>query len=190
MKKAKGQYGYMKSQKLIRTLRTAAFFALVAAVFMIGLFLNKGDRKNIYTVIAMVGCIPASMSLVSMIMVWLRRSTDPELYRETTEAAGSMPVCYELFLTTKDKNLYLDAAAVSDDCIAAFTMDRVSDQDLHFMEEHIRKTLRAQGYKNMTVKIFNDRGHFLNRIAGMSKAWPGLTERQDKMADVLKAISL
>jgi len=190
MRKAKGEYGYIRSQKLVRTLRTAASFALVALIFLIGMALNKGDRKNIYTVIAMVGCIPASMSLVSMIMIWMRRNTDPELHKETEEAAGDMPVYYELFLTTRDRNLYLDAAVVADDSIAAFTLDKVTDQGLHYMEDHIRKTLRAEGCRNMVVKIFTDRKRFLMRIAEMKKNWPGLTERQDKMADVLKAIAL
>lgn len=190
MGKAKGEYGYIKSQKWINILRTLAFFALVVLVFLIGMALNKGDRKNIYTVIAMVGCIPASMSLVHTIMIWMRRPGNSELCREAAETAGKMPVYYELFLTTRDRNLYLDAAAVADDSIAACTMDQVSEQDLHFMEEHIRKTLRAQGYRNVVVKIFSDKKRFLSRLSEMSTAWIGLTERQDKMAGVLKAISL
>ena len=60
MKKAKkGSYGYIRWEKLRRLLTTLLMLALPLAFFTVGMILNKGDRKSIYTVIAIVGCLPA-----------------------------------------------------------------------------------------------------------------------------------
>ena len=165
MKIRKGDYGYIKRQKVTRLLKTLAFFLLPMAFFIIGLVLNKGDRMNIYTVIAMVGCIPACMSAVGMIMMWMRKPMSAELYQEISSSVGSLLMVYELFLTTQEKNLFLDATAVCGDYVTAYTDREIKHKDLEFMEEHIRKTLRADHYK-ATVKIFDrtQKKAFLERL--------------------------
>ena len=72
MKISKGDYGYIRSQKIRRLGRTAALFALAFGIFAVGMILNHGDRKNIYSIVAAVGTIPGAMSLVSTIMMWMR----------------------------------------------------------------------------------------------------------------------
>ena len=46
MKIKKGEYGYIRSQKKIRVIRTIVAFAFDFAIFFLGLYLNKGDRRN------------------------------------------------------------------------------------------------------------------------------------------------
>jgi hypothetical protein len=108
----KGEFGYVQSQKKIRVIRTAAAFAFDFAIFFVGLYLNHGDRRNIYSILAAVGCIPAAMSLVSAVMICLRKPMREDLYREISGHAGDLTVLYELFLTTQDRNLFLDAVIV------------------------------------------------------------------------------
>ena len=165
MKIKKGDYGYISQQKLSRFLKTLLFFLLPLAFFTIGYILNSGDRMNIYTVIAIVGCIPACMSLVGMIMMWLRTPMSGKLYEEISSHAGDVTMAYELFLTTRDKNLFLDAVAVCGEFVTAYADRDVPHGDLSFMEEHIRKTLRADHYK-ATVKIFDrsQKKTFLERL--------------------------
>ena len=165
MKIRKGDYGYISRQKVSRFLKTILFFLLPLAFFSLGYVLNRGDRMNIYTVIAIVGCIPACMSAVGMIMMWMRKPMSPELYEEISARAGDVPMAYELYLTTRDRNLFLDAAAVCGEFVTAYADREVSRGDLDFMEEHIRKTLRADQFK-ATVKIFdrNQKKTFLERL--------------------------
>ena len=49
---------------------------LVAAVFTVGMILNKGDRRNIYSIVAAIGCIPAAMAAVSMVLMWMQKPVD------------------------------------------------------------------------------------------------------------------
>ena len=159
----KGDFGYIRQQKLLRLMRTLACCLLPAAFFTVGMILNRGDRYNIYTVIALVGCIPVCMSLVSMIMMWLQKPMKQEFYQEISARAGDLVMAYELYMTTRDVSIFVDAAAVCGDYVAAYTDRPVKRRELDFMEEHITKTLRANRYK-MTVKIFDQKKAFLERL--------------------------
>ena len=73
MKKVKkGDYGYIRYEKKKRLLITVALFLIPLAAFLAA-FLITGTKKNIITVIAMVGCLPACRALVNMIMMWMQK---------------------------------------------------------------------------------------------------------------------
>lgn len=165
-KPEKGCYGYIRYQKRIRIVRTILFFAAAVAIYLAGYFLNDGDKRNIYTIIAMLGVIPGSLSCVSAIMMCMRKPMDSGLYREISDAAGSLEMAYELYFTTHDINLYVDAAAVANDTVAAFTHEDVKQDVIQFMENHIEKSLRATGYRRK-VKIFRNEKQFLERLRQM-----------------------
>ena len=181
MKIDKGDFGYIKRQKLVRLLKTLAFFLLPVALLIVGLVFNHGDRKNIYTVIAMVGCIPACMSAVSMIMMWMQKPMRRELYQEISPHAQGLTMAYELCLTTQEKNLFLDAVAIHGESILAYTDRETSQKNLEVMEDHIRRTLRVENYK-VTVKILDPgrRKAFLDRLDTWKKQTEG---RKDAKAD-------
>lgn len=190
MRKDKGEYGYMRSQKLIRTLRAAAFFCVIFLLLIIGMRLNHGSRKNIYTVLAMVTAIPFGMAFVSAVMVWMRRDLSRDFYLEAKEIADKMPVYYELFLTTRSHTIYLDATAVADDYVLSYSADAANKNLLQKMENHLVRTLRAQGFSGVEVQILSDEKAFLKKLSEMRTTWQGLTERQDKIADTIRAVAL
>ena len=163
MKVKKGDYGYIKDQKIRRLIRVLLLLILPAAFLIIGLVLNQGDRRNIYTIIAIVGCIPLCMAIVSMIMMWMRKPMEPDLYREVKEHAGSLEMVYELYLTTYEKSVFLDAAAVCGEYVIAYSHEKLTHGDISLMESHIVKTMRANGYK-VTAKIFTQKKQFLDRL--------------------------
>lgn len=167
-KPEKGSFGYIRYQKIIRVARTVLSFAAAFLIYLIGYLLNDGDKKNIYTVIAMLGIIPASLSCVGAIMMCMRKPMSQELYHDIREAAGSLRMAYELYFTTHDVNLFVDAAAVADGTVAAFTHEDVKQDVIRFMENHIEKSLRASGY-HRKVKIFQNEKPFLERLRQMDE---------------------
>lgn len=164
MKKVKkGNYGYIRSQKVIRLLRSLAALALPLAFFIAGLILNKGDRKSIYTLVAIVGCIPACMAITGMIMMWMRKPMEEALYKEVSARAGNLTMVYELYLTTYERNLFLDCAAICGEHVAAFTSEKKEKWELNEMQKHVERTLLNNGYK-VDVKIFDQKKAFLDRV--------------------------
>ncbi|MDO4489780.1 MAG: hypothetical protein Q4B85_01725 [Lachnospiraceae bacterium] len=159
----KGNFGYIKSQKMLRFLRSLAALALPLAFFIVGMILNKGDRKSIYTLVAVVGSIPACMSITGMLMMWMRKPMEESLYQEISSRAGQVTMAYELYLTTYEKNLFLDATAICGEHVACFTHEKKESWELKEMEKHLRTTILNNGYK-VDVKIFDQKKAFLDRL--------------------------
>ena len=191
MKGQTGEYGYIKRQKRVRLIRTVLFFVAAFTVFFVGVYLNHGDKRSIYTVIAMVGVIPAAMAAVSAIMIWLRPSMDAELYRNISSVSGNLQMLYELFLTTREKNLYLDAAVITGDQVLAYTHEDVSTADLRFFEDHITRSLRTSGLKR-SIKIFDssNQKQFLSRIEMLNDRQPAESDTDYLVRTALLAIAL
>nr|WP_051527107.1 hypothetical protein [[Eubacterium] cellulosolvens] len=190
MKIKKGEYGYIKSQKKIRVIRTIAAFAFDFAIFFVGLYLNKGDRRNIYSIIAAVGCIPAAMSLVSAVMICLRKPMKETLFREISDRAGNLRMLYELYLTTQDKNLFLDAVAVCGEYITGYTSEDVKPGHIREIESHIRRSALKEGYKE-TVKIFDNKNNFLERVDQLREKKEDFEmDRDAELESLLKVLAI
>ena len=65
----KGDYGYIRREKKKRLLVTLGLFVLPAIVFIVGLVLADGNKSNIFTVVAVVGCLPGCRAAVGFIMM-------------------------------------------------------------------------------------------------------------------------
>lgn len=82
MKIRKGDYGYIRREKKKRLLVTLGLFVLPAIVFIVGLVLADGNKSNIFTVVAVVGCLPGCRAAVGFIMMvmqsqWTKQCTMP-----------------------------------------------------------------------------------------------------------------
>ena len=163
--KRKGEYGYIRSEKLRRLLITGALFAIPIVILLTGMYIN-GTKKSILTVVAMVGCLPACKSAVGMIVMMLRRPMPSSLYDTIRPHEGSLTMCYDMYLTSYDKSCMLDACAICGNTIVGFCSDERTDTK--FLETHITKTLRADG-QTASVRILQDVGLFTERMDSMNE---------------------
>ena len=85
----KGTRNYINSQKKFEILRTLLYFALPLGLFLIGYITTK-TKVNLMTIVAVVGCLPASKSLVGAIM-FLRYKSLLYLYKVSKQGG----VCFE-----------------------------------------------------------------------------------------------
>ena len=78
MKKCeKGTPGYLEYKKKVEIIRTVVYFLLVAAVYLLG-YSQTHTNKNLLTVVAVVGCLPACKALVGVITRLPYPSIDPK----------------------------------------------------------------------------------------------------------------
>ena len=70
MKKIKkGSPGYLDYKKRMEILRAVIYFAIVAAIILLG-YSQTHTKKNLLTVVGIVGCLPACKVLVGVITRW------------------------------------------------------------------------------------------------------------------------
>ena len=90
---------------------------------------------------------------------------DRAAYDEIVAHEGSLMTVYELYLTTYDKSAMVDAFAICGCTVVGLTTDPKCE--IHFMEDHITKIMRANGYVT-NVTILKDRQKYIERMDSMN----------------------
>lgn len=191
MKKNKGEYGYIHSQKIKRTLITIVMFAIPITIFITGLIITK-TRLNMFTFVAIMGCLPASRSATGLAMMLMQKPASEELHTRVESVRGKVTVLYDMVFTAYQKNVPVDCVSVSDTQVIGYVSSKKAD--IPFGENHIREILRSNGCKSAGVKLFRDEKPFLDQVKLMNKK---ISEdgkdsgtKAEYICEVLKAIVL
>ena len=99
----KGDFGYINSQKKKRTAIAILMFAIPIIIFLTGLSITH-TRKNMFTLVAILGCLPASKFAVNMIMIWLQKPITQKQHDEIAAHVKDMTVIYEATVSAYEKN--------------------------------------------------------------------------------------
>ena len=172
MKIRKGNFGYIRAQKKKRVLVTLVLFAIPLLIFFTGLAITK-TRLNLFTFVAIMGCLPASKSAVGMILMLMQKPMEETAYRQIEAHKGSREVAYELTVTAYEKSTQIDSIAVCANTVIGYTQSLKAD--LSFAEQHMEKILKGNGYK-VNVKIFRELKPYLERL-------DSLNEHQEKLRE-------
>lgn len=156
----KGDFGYIHHEKIRRFLVTLLLFVIPMAAF-VGAYLITGTKKNIITVIAMVGCLPACKSMVGCIVMFLQKSMDEKSYRKISEHAKDLVMSYEMYLTTYEKSTFVESFAICGNKVIGYS-SRI-DGSPQFVEQHVKKILKQNGYK-ADVKVMTELKPYLERL--------------------------
>ena len=179
MRAAKGEAGYITAERIRRGLITILLFLIPLTAFLIA-YRVTGTRQNVVTIIAMVGCIPACMSAVSLIMVYTVRSIPEETYRRISEKCGSLTMAYDLYMTNYDKNTLFDAIAI---CGAtAVGLVTYKKPDLNDAKRHVENVLRLDGF-HVNMTILTDVNAFAERLVSMNEHAESLREGHPRRED-------
>lgn len=168
----KGEFGYIAAEKKRKLLLTAILFAVPLFIFFTALIYFK-TRMTIWTVITVVGCLPACKMLVNLIMLFRSPSLDPETYQKIAAHTGELVMSYEMYMTFYEKSAFIDAFAICGNLVVGYSSD--PKIDTAFMEAEAQKILKGNGYRT-TVKIFTDLKPFLDRLDTMNDHRESLEE--------------
>lgn len=159
---AKGRKNYIDSQRKYEILRTAVYFFISLSLFIAGLA-STGTRNNLLTIVAVLGCLPASKSLVSAVMYCKYKSLSEADAALTEEAAGNAACLYDAVFTTREKTYPVLHMAVSGNTVIGYMpAEKLSDADC---AAHLLTCLKADGYTGVTIKIFKDIRKYTARLA-------------------------
>lgn len=173
MKVRKGNPGYIRYEKKKRLLVTIGMFVLPLLILIAGLIICKGDKNNLFTVVAVVGCLPGCKSVVGLIMMMMQKPAEKETVEKIRSHAGNLQMAYEMYFTKEKDSLMVDAVAVCGYEVIGYTSQAKSPRQIEECENHIGKILRANGYKNH-VKIFDQMKPYLDRLDSLNRNYEEL----------------
>lgn len=196
----KGDYGYIKSQQKKRLLYTLLAFIAPLSVFFTGLYINR-TRNTVFTVVAVVACLPACKFAVDMIMMFLQKPMRHEDYLEIEKHKKDLTCSYELVISAYEKQSFVDSLTVCGNTVTGYASREKTD--IPFVEKHIKEILRQNGFY-VNVKIFNRLSDYTGRLDSIwehreslekdLKFKPDVNEpnltRNEKIMRVIYAISL
>ena len=122
----KGEWGYTDAHKRSQILKTFLFFLIPISIFVLG-YVTTGTKRNYFTILAIVGCLPACKEMVNVLMFLKRRSMPKGLYEEIEAHGGKLTRAYELVLTTYEKNYPVHSLVISGNEIAGYTTMKNTD---------------------------------------------------------------
>lgn len=192
MKKAeRGKPGYINSLKKKYLIISFVEFAVVAAIFALGYF-QTGSRLNLLTVVAILGCLPASKNLVEFIVVAPHKGIEIAKYNEIEKKAPQIIKVYDLIVAGLSKLMQLDVVVISGGTVCGYTSSEKTDEEK--LADYLKKLFSAGGYDKITVKIFHDYKAFLARAEGMNSIAvidkPSISKKERKLRSLIYNTSL
>ena len=94
--------GYIKSRKKLVLLKCILEFGILIAIFWLGIVQTK-TRLNLLTVIAVLGCLPASKALVEFIMILPHKTIDKEMVTEIESNGEMLLKLFDTVFTSEKK---------------------------------------------------------------------------------------
>ena len=182
MKKVKkGTPGYIRYQQIRTLLVTFLLFALPIGLYIIGITVTK-TRLNWLTFIAILGCLPACKSMVSLILILMQKPVSKEVLEQASRASKDLTAAYELVFTTYEHNSPVNAVAVCGNQIICYTPDtKTKPAEL---AKHVTKILTVNGFQNTQIKVFQDLKAYCQRAehlnAYQEKYHEGITFTPDE----------
>lgn len=183
----KGSYGYIGYQKTFSVVRTISFFALSLAIYGIGIY-STGSSKNLLTVVAVLGCLPSCKSAVNVIMFLRAKGCSPEAWEKISPYDDKLTGFYDMYFTSYQKNFPISHMVLKGNVICAYTESEKCDCSAG--EKHLEQMLLQDGYKNMTIKIFNNQDKYLDRLSQLSNLEVEDSKNKDDMIRMFCSISL
>ncbi len=166
----KGDYKYADYKKAMDAIYMALMVLMSIGLFLIGYF-TTGTERNLLTIVAVLGLLPACKMVVSLIMSLRVKSCD-ETVKDSIEShlsseKGYIPL-FHLYFTSYDKNYYLKHAIITDNSLIGYSDSK--DFNENDFGQHMSTMMRKEGLKDITVKVFTDLNKYLKRLDEIGKS--------------------
>ena len=183
----KGSYNYLNTQKKYELAKTVLFFGISLAIFFMGLWSTK-TTSNYLTIVAVLGCLPASKWAVTTFMYWRYKSLPDKEVEEIEAAVGNLGGMYDMVFTSYEVNYHIHHLVVCDNCICGYSTQKDFDEKKFY--KHILGILRMDGFKDdFTIKVFTDKKKYTERLKQLNLL-DRTTKNEEAIKNVLKSVSL
>lgn len=182
----KNTYGYIDSQKKYEVIRTLVYFAISISLFVAGYVATK-SKMNVLTVVAVLGCLPASKSLVSAIMFLRHKSCSMEVHDAVEPLSSGLNGLYDLIFTTEKVTYKVAHAAYKGKCLVLFSEDKL---DANGLEAHIEEYMKRAGIKGVNVKVYTDLKKYTECLGQMNVLAAEESKLAVEVVQLLKEITL
>lgn len=157
----KGTRDYLRVQGRYELARTILYFAVSLSLFIAGI-LATGDRMNLLTIVAVLGCLPACKSAIDAFMFLRYKGCSAEHADEIDAHMEGLNGLYDRIFTSYDRNFQVAHVTVKGNILCGYTQDPNFEERL--FGEHISKLLKKDGFPDVSIKIYGDIRQYTARL--------------------------
>ena len=161
-KHPKGSYEHAKYKRTIDIIITIFLFLLSLGLFVIG-YVATGSKKNLLTIVAVLGLLPACKMVVDVIMCFRVKPVEESVREGIDASIGKLYGLYHMYFTSYDKNFPIDHLVITSNSVIGLSSDPKFDEKMFIT--HLKDHMRKDGIKDITIKIFDDYNKYLNRLS-------------------------
>ena len=184
----KGTYGYIERQRRWEIIKTVLMFGISLTLYAAGYIATKSN-KNLLTLVAVLGCLPASKSAVSMIMFIKAKGCSAKVRDIVDGKAAGLSQRYDLYLTSYSDNFQISHLVMKGKNIIGLTEQEGFDESA--CNKHLKTLFAQNGFHNITVKIFQDQGKYLERVKSLQDSGTeDDKEFNEKVLELMENLSL
>lgn len=181
----KGTYGYIANHRLVAAARTLIFFGISIGLYVMG-YVTTGSNKNLLTIVAVLGCLPACKSLVNLI-IFLKASGCSETLKNTVCIYDKeLTTFYDMYFTSYQKNFAISHMALKGNVLCGITESVKCD--CNGAEKHLEQMLLQEGIKSVTVKIYSNIDKYVDRLGQITALDTTEHKNRDQIIDLLYSI--
>lgn len=182
----KGEHNYINYKKKYSLVKAFVFLLIGLLIFVIGLFLNKFEVRNIFSVIAITMIIPIANSVVNYIVFFRFRSVEKELYECIIALKKENDIFYtDVVFTSPEKIMFLAFLAVAGNEVIGFLDDKKGDAKYikNYLQDNIKK--RGLAYK---VTIDTTKEGFVKRYLSADRQIVRSEENEENLTSYLYSL--
>ena len=161
----KFDHGYINKRKRQLLLTTLLIILCGAAVFVLGLLLNKMETGNIFTIVAVLFSLPMARYLTVFIVMFPYSSPSKEDYNKVCEKVGDRGlVLSDLVFTSKETPMHVDFAVLTGGHAYLYAKEPKNTKEkdrLSKVEKYLNEHFNAETF-DVKAKLFTDMQTFLN----------------------------
>lgn len=177
---SKGNFGYIKNKRFLSTAWTILLFVIALSLYFAG-YAATGSNKNILTLVAVFGILPASKSAVTAFMYWKAKPCEEEIKEKYQKMLLSCNGCYDFVFTTYEKAYNVPCLAIKSGNVCGLSFDK--KMEFKKLQEHLESCLKKEGY-SANIVIFDKEEAFAKRLKQMT----GLEEKEKNYDSEIKRI--
>lgn len=164
----RGQRGYIDTQKAYRAKKTLCYILVGIGIFVLGLCLNKFEKTNLFTVVAVLMVLPATKALIGVIVLMPYHSVSGARVDGVAALLSGEDAMYtDMVFTSTDKIMFLSFLVVTQDevlCLAG--RDK---EDIAYIENYLGGEIKKRMFSKK-LYITKDEKKFLERVAHSTPA--------------------
>ncbi len=181
-----GEYEYYNWKRNREIIKTLIYFGISLALLAAG-YITTGTKANLLTIVAVLGMLPASKSMVGMIMYMRYHGCNEENYTILKDTLEKFNHAYGLVFTSYKKTYEVAGCIVKNGYVYGYLTNH---QDMHEdLESHIEGIAKRNGYK-ITIAMYTKADEFLERLNQIVDKKTENEENDAKIMELLHQISL